>query len=144
MQHSCSSQKQNPDVLPRFSLKTDIIIFLSFHSPHRAAAQKGLQTTNFLLLNHICPIDRMFCPNSLSQTSEKQSHICFATAHSKNKCCTDSFALQKRQVKSSSFFLIFRLSLVRFLFFESNQRKNCTLGGTLNAKLQGQKQGGYL
>jgi hypothetical protein len=58
-----------------------------------------------------------------------------ATAHSKNRWAMDSFSQQKRQSKSSNFFLLLRLSRVSSLFLVNNHRKHWTLGGILRDQM---------
>jgi len=68
-------------------------------------------------------------------TSALQLHI------QKTSAALIHFLYKRDRSSHLVFFLIFRLSLVRFLFFESNQRKSYTLGGTFKCQAAGTKTG---
>jgi hypothetical protein len=57
--------------------------------------------------------------------------------HSKNRCETDSISLHKLHSKGFGIPLFLRLSLVKILFCENNQRKFCTLGGIFKSQTAG-------
>jgi hypothetical protein len=74
-------------------------------------------------------------PNLCIKNLRNDSPQLLATAHSKNRWAMDSFSQQKRQSKSSNFFLLLRLSRVSSLFLVNNHRKHWTLGGILRNQM---------
>jgi hypothetical protein len=96
---------------------------------NRAAEVKMLITVYFLLLRQYFPINSKEKTWPISRQSEMFTQICLATTQSKNRCCTDSGSLQKRQLVSGMVFFLFTLSLVKILFWVNSQRKKWTLGG---------------
>jgi hypothetical protein len=62
-------------------------------------------------------------PRFTSRISESTHQSCAATAHSKNKCKTDSSLQQNKQETSYNFLLLLKLSLVSTLFLDNNHKK---------------------
>jgi hypothetical protein len=66
-----------------------------------------------------------------------KSQIPIVTTHSNSIWTIDSSFVQNRQERSSSSLRFARLSRVRILFRDTNQRKNWTLGGTFKSQTTG-------
>jgi hypothetical protein len=63
--------------------------------------------------------------------------------HSKNRCETDSISLHKLHSKDFGIPLFLRLSLVKILFCENNQRKFWILGGIFKSQIAEDKWVGH-
>jgi hypothetical protein len=128
-----------PELLPS---SISISCFAKLCSENKCYVLKTILTLiNFLALIQQTLILSKKYTNSLPTTVEILAHICFATTHSKNKCWHDSNSLQKRQVFSTTFCLLGRLSLVRTFLLISSHKKNWTLGGIFSCQILGERTG---
>jgi hypothetical protein len=111
--------------------------FLSFQMAQQIANESMFTTPNPELHSQHLAMDSKSIPILKPVTSKTAIQACLATTQSKNRRYTDSISVQNKQVLSSTFLLLSRLSLVNNLFLESSHKKKCTLGGTMIFQIAG-------
>jgi hypothetical protein len=96
--------------------------FRVFHKVQSIAVVHKLISLHFLSCIHNFATDSKSWPTLIFSISDKISHANLDTQQPKNRWFTLSCSEQKRRVKSSRFFLLLRLSLVRILSFVSSHK----------------------